>query len=788
MVAESSLGNIRLNTKNGDYIIFDKASQNTSLKPPFRDFAVSVDGRYVISIYRYSYAENSVKLIDLNNCQGNQQSNEILSCRYVDVKKDLLDVRSPREVELGVFKPIFTDNLTLKFYRAYRENNIYKVDLQLLSVGAPVLYNYLALGDSFSAGEGAYNYRPGTDVVTPLNKCHLSQNSYPLSIGQKLDLSTYNSVACSGAKMKDIFSSDQKNYNEDESQAKAKGTEDFEFEILNNFLPGYRIQQRFVETYLPRSVTISVGGNDIGFGGIIAKCAAIIEDCYSKPRERADLVKLINDQFYPLVETYGRLKSASAGGTINVIGYPQITSEDGNCAINARFSHDELRIATGLINHLNFVIKKAAARAGVIYVEVDDALAGHRLCEGDNKALAVNGLTNGDDKFLDFGPIANESYHPNLLGQKLLENKILDQTNNLTKINPQPDNAVVEPRIEDAADFIGLNIFDFNQPIFDFIDMSAPVWSHGLLSSVKSSGFAPNSQVEAFVTSEPHSLGQFTADNNGAVNFISSLGDETPLGFHTLHLSGMNVAGEEIEQLQQIYLINSLEDFNGDGILNQDEPCLAGQAAGVDVDGDGVDDACDGVIGEPSTDEPRKLPGFETFPDPKPPENNPETVAGNEPQAGTISEVNPSTNQAPQNSQSLQPGASQTQATRGNLQTGGGVQTGGNSAVNNLLNQGPLTNKPLSVGVAGASTSSTTAPAQPPEPSQTNAGFWLGFVMLFLTIIFGAMILVARLKRKTEANSLSISDTDTQDPKIVATPAKPKNSKSKKTRKKPHHH
>ena len=782
MAFDSNLGLLRLDTTNGEYFIFEKPHINGSTGDPRFEFALSNDGRYVVVI---KSRIGSAKIYDLGACQGDNNLDQPLMCDSLDLKK-YVEEKDPKPYVSNIIRPSFTDDQSLKFYRAYKVNDKIHRDLQLLSVGEPVLFNYLGLGDSFSSGEGAYNYRPATDVVNPLNKCHVSLDSYPLLLGADMGINSYNSVACSGAKIQDIIKK-VADYNGKESQSKGKSADDFDFEIINNFLPGYRIQQNFVQKYLPKQITISVGGNDIGFSGIITKCISLPEDCFSKQRERADLAKLINDQYYPLVETYGRLKSASGGGTVNVIGYPQITSEDGACAANARFSQEELRMATQLINYLNSMIERAAKRAGVVYVDVAEALAGHRLCEGAGQALAVNGLTAGDDKFFDIGPIANESYHPNKLGQKLLQTKILSQTSSLSLSNPGPDLSVADPKVEDAADFTGLDIVDFSQPVFELIDGATPLWLKGVINGVTGRGFAPGSVVDAFVTSEPHSLGQFTADDSGEVSFSSSLDDEIPYGIHTLHLSGVNVAGEQIEQLQTIYFGYTAEDFDGDGVLNSDEGCLVVEPGGVDIDQDGIDDACDGVIGEAPVGEPRRLPGFETFPDPKPPANNPETVAGNEPQPDTISSVNPSTNQAPSNSSSLQPNAGQAQNTGGNLQTGGGVQTGGNSSVNNLLNQGQLPSKPLSVGVAGASADSSTASAQAGAQVPAQSNFWWPSLFLVLFLLLVSFVAYLRFRQKA-AMPEPVADVDEFVPTTALSndPPPKKAKKHKKKSKKPH--
>lgn len=762
MVFDSNLGILRLDTTTGEYKVFAERFTSSSSWDPSYEFAISNDGRYIVVIKnRFS----SAKLYDLNTCQGDEALDVPLDCEYKDLNK-LLQRLDPKEAATRVVRAVFTDDKSLKFYHGLtKANGEVERQLQLLSVGEPVLLNYLGMGDSFAAGEGAYRYKSGTDVTTPLNKCHSSLASYPLLIGETLGSNSYNSVACSGAKIQDIYSVDEKYYNEELSQAKGKRFEGSDPEVLNNFLPGYRIQENFVAKYKPRTLTISVGGNDIGFGKLITRCTLLAEDCLSRERERADMAKLINDQYQDLVTTYQRLKSQAAGGTIYVVGYPQITSEDADCGVNARLSKEELLVLSPLLKYFNSVIEKATKRAGVVYVDASEALAGHRLCEGGNNAMAVNGLTHGNDKFFDVGPAANESYHPNILGQKLYETKILAETKNLSLVNPPADLAEADPKIEDAFELMEVEVVDYSQPLFDFRNMLQPVLFLGKPAAVSASGFAPSSNTKAWLTSEPYQLGEFTADETGNVNFNLGLGDDAPLGLHTLHLAGVNVAGEEIEHLQTVFVGSTEEDLDGDGTLNQNESCLVGEPSGIDTDLDGVDDACDGLIGQP-------------------PVGNPEAGDDNKAPPDTILGVNPSTNQAPSNSSSLQPNAGQTQNAGGNLQTGGGVQTGGDSTVNNLLNQGRLPTGPLSVDVAGASSESSTSPANNPPPARPS-GFNPLPALLILAILAVILFIAYRRQKKLAPAE---STEEILEPQALAAPAKPKKDKKKKSKKKPHHH
>jgi hypothetical protein len=59
---------------------------------------------------------------------------------------------------------------------------------------------------------------------------------------------------------------------------------------------------------------------------------------------------------------------------------------------------------------------------------------------------------------------------------------------------------------------------------------------------------------------------------------------------------GTNIDDEIIDIQKIVYVAASETDYDGDGVANADEECLVGTAVGQDVDEDGIDDACDGII------------------------------------------------------------------------------------------------------------------------------------------------------------------------------------------------
>src|SRR6185437_3010028 len=69
--------------------------------------------------------------------------------------------------------------------------------------GITSLTDYIGLGDSYTSGEGAFDYLEGTDTADDM--CHLSARSYPLLLTHDLfSAAGGHSVACSGAVISDV--------------------------------------------------------------------------------------------------------------------------------------------------------------------------------------------------------------------------------------------------------------------------------------------------------------------------------------------------------------------------------------------------------------------------------------------------------------------------------------------------------------------------------------------------------------------------------------------------------
>lgn len=162
---------------------------------------------------------------------------------------------------------------------------------------------YAALGDSFSSGEGVPEFEAGTNV--PGNTCHRSKSAYPnvisngSSSGWKLYATSEGSsfVACAGATTRHVVEGG-----------------DSQLQVLD------------AETEV---VTLTIGGNDIGFADFVTLC--LFKDC-SQPEVYQPffgyLSQFMGDR---LVETYAAVHNAALNARVIVGGYPQLLPQSMAC-------------------------------------------------------------------------------------------------------------------------------------------------------------------------------------------------------------------------------------------------------------------------------------------------------------------------------------------------------------------------------------------------------------------------------------------------------------------------
>jgi lysophospholipase L1-like esterase len=202
-----------------------------------------------------------------------------------------------------------------------------------------------ALGDSYSSGVGTPDPDPSS-----LPTCYRTPHAWPNLVAAALDWRVTN-LACSGAQTQDITA--------------PYGGQDAQTALLAALRPR------------PEVVTITIGGNDVGFAPVLVAC--FMGDCSSRitASERLVLTTLPGR----LADTYRAVEAAAPRARLVVVGYPRLFPSDASAVVGCDWLSDAER--TSLIQAgelLNAVIAAEAWLAGATYVDVSRTLAGHELC------------------------------------------------------------------------------------------------------------------------------------------------------------------------------------------------------------------------------------------------------------------------------------------------------------------------------------------------------------------------------------------------------------------------
>jgi lysophospholipase L1-like esterase len=220
---------------------------------------------------------------------------------------------------------------------------------------------YVALGDSYSSGLGTGSYlNDGTS-------CSRSAYAYPALDAVRLGL-TLTLRACAGATVADVR----------QTQLDAlSGT------------TGY--------------VTVTAGGNDIGFASVLTECAkpAWFSDCNGAIDAA---VAVIRTQLpASLAGLYGDIRAKAPNARTVVLGYPRLFNGI-DCHLLTWFSGAEMTRLNATADLLDSTTAAAASAAGFAFVDPRATFTGHAVC---SSSPWINNLT---------WPV-EASFHPNKAGQ-----------------------------------------------------------------------------------------------------------------------------------------------------------------------------------------------------------------------------------------------------------------------------------------------------------------------------------------------------------------------------------
>lgn len=293
---------------------------------------------------------------------------------------------------------------------------------------------YVALGDSYAAGEGLRPFEAFTgDNRGELgNGCHRSHLAYSQLLRFEAPVPATRFVACSGAVISDIF----------KPYLTGDAGDDDRLRVPEQVPIGVRRDVGLV--------TISIGGNDAVFSAIVRHCFLqehCLEKRFTPPADDLDRAVDLPDPL-PLddwaaavlrgggaqtVESkihavYARLRTTYPNARIIVIGYPYLFPGGGapiadltDCqTILRRFDETEREQVRERQDDFNQMLHDEAVRAGLEFVSPTAGWAGHEPCGSTReqytnsiKPFLVTPLTG-----LELGD--GGSFHPTDAGQREL--------------------------------------------------------------------------------------------------------------------------------------------------------------------------------------------------------------------------------------------------------------------------------------------------------------------------------------------------------------------------------
>lgn len=221
---------------------------------------------------------------------------------------------------------------------------------------------YVALGDSYASGNGAGSYLTGTTNAG----CYRSMKSYP---GLIADASGLQLVfeACSGATINDVSTK--------------------------------QMGQLADAAY----VTITIGGNDIGFSSVVSTCLGTNTTACLSAVATATSTAGSSAFRTRLATLFGAVKAAAPGAKVVATSYPRLFNGK-DCSILTSFTSAEMTELNKGADVLATAIQNAAGDAGVTFADVRTPFSGRAVCDRTPWILNAN-------LFKSY-----ESFHPNATG------------------------------------------------------------------------------------------------------------------------------------------------------------------------------------------------------------------------------------------------------------------------------------------------------------------------------------------------------------------------------------
>ena len=473
----------------------------------------------------------------------------------------------------------------------------------------PIL-DYVALGDSYSSGEGAENYvidlnrngntnDPGENTDTDDNKCHRSSNAYSWNTITMNDIQATVFAACSGAVTNNV---------------KPQGTpQDYSAPDNVTQLAREAINEN---TDL---VTITIGGNDALFATVLRLCYYDQNCQNSRAFEGSSLT--LNDYISQLIidivqksvfQTMLNIKQSAPNAQIYLMGYPQLFPSSGStCNLltspnpfssDDGWSVDEQKWINGLAPKLNSALSAAAASAGIGFIPIDGTglFTGHEIC-----GTGVPWLR--EPSIFQLYKENPELFHPNALGHRNAYRRALESRLKIDGIGSNQRNVDTQANSKIAQ--LGASLPSISDLQFTPIGpvCETKIYGPNQVLDISGSEYLPLSQVTVLldIGKGDINLGKISTDNNGSFSSQVTM----PAIINSLNKAKISTQGVGQNSSARVSFAfftvdpNALSDTDGDNILNSCDICPSvADSNQLDTDNDGIGDACDVCELDPAND------------------------------------------------------------------------------------------------------------------------------------------------------------------------------------------
>ncbi|WP_329789193.1 SGNH/GDSL hydrolase family protein [Lentzea sp. DG1S-22] len=218
---------------------------------------------------------------------------------------------------------------------------------------APQYRNYVSLGDSFVSGPFIPLQR-----LDPLS-CFKSTQNYPSVLAKRLGIANFTDISCGGAQTKDMAG-------------------------VQSGVPGQSVPQFSALKADTDLVTISIGGNDIGFSDIILTCAGkSVLDPNGAPCKATygdELAQRVDATAAKVAAVLAGIKQRSPGAKVVVVGYLRILPPSGGCWPVVPISRGDVPYLDTVQQRLNGMLGAQAKAAGATFVNPYDISLGRDTC------------------------------------------------------------------------------------------------------------------------------------------------------------------------------------------------------------------------------------------------------------------------------------------------------------------------------------------------------------------------------------------------------------------------